>query len=51
MIAIPVVNVGTADAPINAPAHPIPDDAIATVCDGTIYTIYQPGDIVPQPKE
>lgn len=30
-----------------APSAPIPADAIAIVCDGANYTVYQPGDTVP----
>lgn len=30
------------------PAEPLPVDAIAIVCDGEKYTIYQAGDILPE---
>lgn len=50
MITIPIINVGTADEPINAPADPLPANAIAVLCDGTNYIIYQPGDTVPAPQ-
>jgi hypothetical protein len=32
---------------IQSPAEPIPADAIAVVCDGATYAVYQPGDEVP----
>lgn len=32
---------------VQSPQTPIPTDAIAVVCNGTIYTIYQVGDEVP----
>ncbi len=32
---------------IQNPATPIPSDAIAVVCDGTVYTVYEPGDTLP----
>jgi hypothetical protein len=32
---------------VQYPATPIPTDAIAVVCDGTNYTVYEPGDTVP----
>ncbi|PRZ51237.1 hypothetical protein BX589_12078 [Paraburkholderia fungorum] len=31
------------------PSEPIPADALAVVCDGTNYTVYQPGDTLPAP--
>ncbi|MGQ7937349.1 hypothetical protein [Paraburkholderia sp. D1E] len=36
---------------IQSPASAFPDGAIAIICDGSVYTIYQPGDQVPQPQE
>ncbi|TDY26316.1 hypothetical protein B0G81_6826 [Paraburkholderia sp. BL6665CI2N2] len=44
MIAIPVA---TDDNGTLYPSDPIPPDAIAVVCDGTNYTVYQPGDTLP----
>lgn len=32
---------------IQSPATSIPDDAIAIVCDGATYTVYQTGDQLP----
>lgn len=32
---------------IQSPQTPIPADAIAVVCDGTTYTVYEPGDALP----
>ncbi|MCA8198367.1 hypothetical protein [Burkholderia vietnamiensis] len=32
-----------------APATPIPGVAIAIVCDGTRYIVYEPGDTPPTP--
>lgn len=29
------------------PETPIPSDAICVTCDGTEYTVYQPGDDLP----
>lgn len=47
MITIPCTNIGTADEPLLSAATPIPPDAIAVICDGTNYTVYEPGDTVP----
>lgn len=33
---------------VQSPKTPIPADAIAVICDGSTYTVYQPGDQVPQ---
>jgi hypothetical protein len=44
MITIPAVTDANG---IQSPATPIPADAIAVVCDGSIYTVYQSGDEVP----
>ena len=44
MITIPAI---TDPNGVQSPATPIPPDAIAVVCDGSTYTIYEPGDIVP----
>lgn len=44
MIIIPVINTGTADCPLLAPATPIPVDAVAVTCDGANYTVYEIGD-------
>jgi hypothetical protein len=32
---------------VQSPATPIPSDAIAVICDGTNYTVYEHGDAVP----
>ena len=45
MITIPVVVDPVTG--IITPASPIPEDAIAVLCDGVNYTVYEPGDIVP----
>jgi hypothetical protein len=45
MITIPVATDPVSNDLI--PSSPIPANAIAIVCDGTNYTIYQPGDVVP----
>jgi len=29
------------------PSTPVPADAIAVLCDGATYTVYEPGDTVP----
>ena len=47
MTTIPVVHTTTPDGDLLSPAQPFPDDAIAIRCDGTAYTVYQPGDTVP----
>ena len=44
MITIPVA---TADDGTLYPSTPIPENAIAVLCDGVNYTVYEPGDIVP----
>ncbi|MGB8422190.1 hypothetical protein [Paraburkholderia sp.] len=44
MITIPAVTDGNG---VQSPQTPIPADAIAVVCDGTNYTVYEPGDTVP----
>lgn len=31
-----------------SPVEPFPTDALAIVCDGEKYTIYQAGDILPE---
>lgn len=48
MITIPAVLDGNG---VQSPATPIPADAIAVVCDGSTYTVYQPGDQVPELEE
>lgn len=45
MIAIPAV---TDASGVQSPALPIPTNAIAIVCDGSTYTIYQSGDELPE---
>ncbi len=47
MTTIPVTTTQTPDGPLLSPARPFPADAIAIRCDGTNYTVYQPGDTVP----
>ncbi|WP_420997598.1 hypothetical protein ACKI2N_012355 [Cupriavidus sp. 30B13] len=48
MMTIPVVNIGAkGDDLLLAPAQPFPADAIAIVCDGQQYTVYQRGDEIP----
>ncbi|HDR9052689.1 TPA: hypothetical protein QDB02_000371 [Burkholderia vietnamiensis] len=49
MMTIPAINIGTEAQPILAPQEPFPEDAIAIVCDGTNYTVYQSDDTVPTP--
>lgn len=44
MIAIPAI---TDSNGVQSPSVPIPVDAIAIVCDGSTYTVYQPGDTTP----
>lgn len=44
MITIPAV---TDENGVQSPQTPIPADAIAVICDGSIYTVYEPGDTVP----
>ncbi|MBN3738079.1 hypothetical protein [Burkholderia sp. Tr-20355] len=44
MITIPVAIVNG----VLAPSTPIPSDALAVACDGEIYTVYQPGDTLPE---
>lgn len=44
MINIPAV---TDTNGVQSPQTPIPTDAIAVVCNGTTYTVYQVGDEVP----
>jgi len=38
-----------AGEPTISPAEPFPADAIAIVCDGKSYIVYQPGDELPPP--
>lgn len=45
MITIPVTTDPVSGALI--PSQPIPANAIAVACNGTAYTVYQPGDTVP----
>lgn len=33
---------------VQSPSQPIPTDAVAVVCDGTTYTVYGPGDTLPE---
>lgn len=49
MITIPATSIPdpAGGGNILAPASPLPADALAVVCDGTNYTVYQPGDTVP----
>lgn len=54
MITIPVKQVPSTDEQGNAttaltPSSPIPSNAIAVICDGTNYTVYEPADEVPSP--
>lgn len=48
MLMIPVMTVTTPDGPCLTPASPFPADAIAIACDGASYTVYEPGDTLPQ---
>ena len=34
---------------VQSPKIPIPANAVTVVCDGSTYTVYQPGDAVPVP--
>lgn len=45
MISIPAVLDANS---VQSPKTPIPADAIAVVCDGSTYTVYEPGDTVPE---
>jgi hypothetical protein len=45
MITIPAVTDPISGA--LTPALPIPEEAIAVVCNGATYTVYEPGDTVP----
>lgn len=45
MITIPVVTDPVSG--VLTPSQPIPSNAIAVVCTGSSYTVYQPGDSVP----
>ena len=52
MITIPVTTIDLTDINGNpttsyVPLSPIPANAIAVTCDGTNYTVYEPGDTVP----
>lgn len=44
MITIPVVRTMTPDGALLSPAHAFPADAIAIMCDGETYTVYQVND-------
>lgn len=44
MIAIPAVTDANG---VQSPQTPIPANAIAVLCDGATYTVYEPGDTVP----
>lgn len=44
MIAIPAITDANG---VQSPQTPIPADAIALVCDGSTYTVYEPGDTLP----
>lgn len=48
MITIPAVRTTTPDGDLLSPAQPFPPNAIAIRCDGSVYTVYQPGDEIPQ---
>ena len=48
MITIPVLRTMASDGEALSPSQPIPADAIAVICDGEHYNVYQPGDTVPQ---
>ena len=48
MITIPVIRTVTADGELLTPAQPIPANAIAVICDGEHYNVYQSGDRIPQ---
>jgi hypothetical protein len=47
MKTIAIVTTADADGEHIAPAAPFPANAIAIQCDGTKYTVYEPGDTVP----
>lgn len=48
MITIPAVPITFPDGTTGVqPATQPPDDAIWTTCDGTTYTVYEPGDTLP----
>lgn len=47
MTTIPAVHTTTPDGELLSPAQPFPADAIAIVCDGVNYTVYQVGDALP----
>jgi len=47
MKIIPIVITETETGELISPAAPFSTDAIAIVCDGTKYTIYEPGDTPP----
>jgi hypothetical protein len=47
MILIPVQTDANG---IQYPSHPFPDNAIAVSCDGKNYSVYQPGDTIPEIK-
>lgn len=34
---------------VQSPAQPLPASAIAVSCDGSTYTVYEPGDTFPPP--
>jgi hypothetical protein len=48
MITIPAVTDANS---VQSPQTPISADAIAVVCDGSTYTVYEPGDTVPAAQE
>lgn len=47
MKTIPVNRTAMPDGDLLSPAEPFPANAIAIVCDGSVYTIYEPGDLIP----
>jgi hypothetical protein len=48
MISIPAVTDANG---VQSPETPLPVDAVAIVCDGSTYTVYEPGDALPAPPD
>ncbi|MFM0151460.1 hypothetical protein [Paraburkholderia sediminicola] len=42
-----VTNIDSSTTPSIMPSEPPPADALLVTCDGTNYTVYEPGDELP----
>lgn len=49
MRTISITVIQSPQGPVLTPAEPLPADALAIVCNGTTYTVYEQGDTPPPP--